>query len=317
MEVAEKITKAMKISLTDSEKESLAQKPTEDLRAYDFYLRGREFLLAHGENNNKNAVKMFELALSIDPNYALVYVGLTEAYAQKHWAYDGDVKWLEKMKEVNKKALELDPNMVEAQLGEGLIAHFQEEFERAIQIFDTISQQKTDFYPAFLWSGIASEVNKDYEKALEKLYQAANIKTYSEEPWLHIAHCHQYFGDLASTRKAEDKLLENVRKKLEANANDVIALSRMAATYGKRDQIKEALEIVDRLLELAPTDGLVMYNCACTYALASEKEQALKLLDAALQKGYKNILSWVDQDKDFDSIREDDDFKNLMAKFIQ
>jgi TolB-like protein/Tfp pilus assembly protein PilF len=316
MEVAEKISQAMKISLTKSEKESLAQKPTEDLRAYDFYLRGREFLLAHGENNNKNAIKMFELALSIDPDYALVYVGLAEAYAQKHWAYDGDVRWLEKMKEVNRKALELDPDLIEAQLGKGLVLHFEEKFDESREIFDAISQQKKDFYPALLWSGIVSQIQKDHQRALVKLKEAAELKTYSEEPWLHIAHCYQYLEDTESLIKAEDKLLENVKKKLEANANDTIALSRMAATYAKRKQKKEALEIAEKLLELAPTDGLVMYNCACTYALLSVKDKALELLEKALEKGYKNILSWVDQDQDFDAFREDEEFQQLISKYM-
>src|SRR5678816_4791265 len=43
-EVSRKIADALKISLTDSEKETLAKKPTDDLRAYDFYLRGRDYL---------------------------------------------------------------------------------------------------------------------------------------------------------------------------------------------------------------------------------------------------------------------------------
>ena len=124
MEVAEKITQAMKISLTDSEKKSLAQKPTEDLRAYDFYLRGREFLFARGGKNNDNAIKMFKHALSIDPNYALVYVGLSEAYGDKFWAYDGDKKWLDKMREMNKKALELDPQPDPSRIWQGVDRSF-------------------------------------------------------------------------------------------------------------------------------------------------------------------------------------------------
>ena len=112
-------------------------------------------------------------------------------------------------------------------------------------------------------------------------------------------------------------MLENVKKKLEANADDAIALSRMAATYGKRGQKEKALKIVQKLKELAPTDGLVMYNCACTFAVMSVKKDALELLDTALAKGYKNILSWVAQDRDFDPIRDDEDFKKLIAKYTE
>jgi len=317
MEVAEKISQAMKISLTDSEKESLAKKPTEDLRAYDFYLRGREFLLAHGENNNKNAIKMFELALSIDSNYALVYVGLSEAYGHKFWAFDGDKKWIDKMKEMINKALELDPNLIEAQFGNGLIAHFRNKYDQSIQIFNKIIERKNDFYPAHHWSGVGSEIKKEYKVAIAKFKKAADLKPYNEEPWVHIGNCYYQLGDINEGNKADEQLLDIVRKKLEINANDTIALSRMAASYAKQDQKEKALEIVQKLTETAPTDGLAMYNCACTYALLSYKKESLELLDKALQKGYKNIIAWVEQDVDFNSIREDNDFKKLIEKYTE
>jgi serine/threonine protein kinase/Tfp pilus assembly protein PilF len=317
MEVAEKITGAMKISLTDSEKESLAQKPTEDLRAYDFYLRGRDFLLAHGENNNNNAIKMFELALSIDPNYALVYVGLSEAYGHKFWAFDGDKKWIDKMKAMINKALELDPNLIEAQFGNGLIAHFRNKYDQSIQIFNKIIEWKNDFYPAHHWSGVGSEITKDYKVAIAKFRKAADLKPYNEEPWVHIGNCYYQLGDMNEGKKADEQLLDIVRKKLEINANDTIALSRMAASYAKQDQKEKALEIVQKLTETASTDGLAMYNCACTYALLSYKKESLELLDKALQKGYKNIITWVEQDVDFNSIREEEEFKILIKKYTE
>lgn len=317
MEVAEKITQAMKISLTESEKKSLAQKPTEDLRAYDFYLRGREFLLARGSKNNDNAIKMFEHALSIDPNYALAYVGLSEAYGDKFWAYDGDKKWLDKMREMNKKALELDPNLIEAEFGKGLIAHFQKNFDQSISIFDKIAERNQDFYPAYHWSGVGSEISKDYEVAIKKFKKAAEIKPYNEEPWLHIGQCFYRMGNTVEGDSAENQLLEIVRKKLEINAEDTIALSRMAATYAYQGQKEKALEIAGKLKQTAATDGLAMYNCACTYSLLDHKKEALDLLDTALEKGYKNIMVWVDQDRDFDAIRKDEDFKQLIEKYSE
>jgi adenylate cyclase len=219
------------------------------------------------------------------------------------------------MKDMNKKALELNPNLIEAELGRGLIEHFQGNFELAREIFDTITEHKNDFYPAWHWSGVASEILKDYEIAISKFKKAAHLKPYSEEPWVHIGQCYYNLGDFLSHEKAEDKMLEIIQRKLEINANDTIALSRMAATYGKRRHKKKALEIVAKLKDLAPTDGLVMYNCACTYAVMSLKKEALELLEKAMEKGYKNILEWVDQDRDFDPIREDEDFKRVIAKY--
>jgi serine/threonine protein kinase len=68
-EVSQKIIDALKVSLSDAERQALAQKPTDDLRAYDFYMRGRELLYLKGRRNTENAVQMFENAAAIDPGF--------------------------------------------------------------------------------------------------------------------------------------------------------------------------------------------------------------------------------------------------------
>ncbi len=89
-EVSQKIAEALKISLSDSEKQLLAKKPTDDLRAYDFYMRGRELLYLKGKRNTENAIQMFENAVAIDPDFASSYAGLAEAYSQMYEWYDGN-----------------------------------------------------------------------------------------------------------------------------------------------------------------------------------------------------------------------------------
>ena len=88
-EVARKITDALKVSLTDAEEKSLAKKPTDDLRAYDFYMRGREYLSRRGKKNTEAAIRMFENALEIDRDFAAAFAGLGEACAYMYEWYDG------------------------------------------------------------------------------------------------------------------------------------------------------------------------------------------------------------------------------------
>src|SRR4030095_9978168 len=61
-EVSQKIVDALKISLTETQRELLTQNPTDDLRAYDFYMRGRELLYLKGRRNTESAMGMFENA---------------------------------------------------------------------------------------------------------------------------------------------------------------------------------------------------------------------------------------------------------------
>ena len=196
-----------------------------------------------------------------------------------------------------------------------MIAHFQGNLDQSISIFDKITERKQDFYPAYHWSGVGSEIKKDYEVAIKKFKKAAELKPYNEEPWLHIGQSFNLIGKIEEGERADEHLLEIVRKKLEINADDTIALSRMAATYAKQGQNDKALKIAGKLKQTAASDGLAMYNCACTYSFLEHKKEALELLDRALEKGYKNIINWVNQDRDFDSIRKDEDFKQLIKKY--
>ncbi len=76
------------MSLTDSEQKSLAKKPTDDLRAYDFYMRGRDYLNRRGKKNTEAAIRMFENALEIDVDFVGAFAGLGEAFAYMFEWYD-------------------------------------------------------------------------------------------------------------------------------------------------------------------------------------------------------------------------------------
>jgi len=314
IDVSQKIAEALKVSLSDSEKESLAQKPTDDLRAYDFYMRGRDLLTTGGKTNNEAAIKMFEHALAIDENYSLAYVALAEAYSLQYVFYDGDQKWLGKIIAANEKAHELDPEMVEVEMAKGMVFFHQKRFEEARRTFEKIIKEKDDYYPAFFWRGVVAEITNDYDTAIMHFKRAAELKPYSDDPWLHIEMIYRRKGDLKSSRLALKRMLELITKKIEANPKDGLALSRAAAGYavlGDKDAALEALELV---LKFAPNDGLALYNCACTYAQLGNKQKAFEFLRKAISIGYKNFVEWIENDPDFESLRDDPQFKEILSK---
>ena len=144
---------------------------------------------------------------------------------------------------------------------------------------------------------------------------AAAIKPYSEEPWLYLGLVFRKQGNLAASQDAANKVLELCARKLEVNPNDGITLSRMAATYAGMGKKEKALDVLKRVLKIDPEDGLALYNCACTYSLLEKRKEALTYLKSALKSGYGNILEWVKSDPDFDLIREDPKFKEILSKY--
>jgi non-specific serine/threonine protein kinase len=314
IEVSEKIAQALKVSLTESEKKLLAKKPTDDLRAYDFYLRGSEFLLQKGKQNNDTAIKMFEHAISIDSNFPLAYAGLAEAYSYNFTFYDGNRSWLEKTMEMNEKALDLDPDLIEAQIGIGLVYFLQRRLEEATHHLEKVLKIKKDLYIAIFWLGIIYFCLEDYDTAVEYQERAAVIKPYSEEPWHHLSMIFQKKGDLKLAKEAGEKMIELGLGKLEVNPEDCVVLSRMALTYAVIGNKNNALKAVKRVIDLQPCDGLALYNCGATYAWLNKKEEAFSYLNAACEKGFMNLIHWFKKDPFIESIREDPKFREILSK---
>ncbi|MBI3006314.1 MAG: protein kinase, partial [Ignavibacteriales bacterium] len=316
-EVSQKIAEAMKISLTESEKKSLAKKPTEDLRAYDFYMRGRELLYRRGKKNNEAAIQMFENALSLDVNFAAAHAALAEAYSYMYSWYSGDQKWLGKTIEVSQKALELDPKSLEAQFGVGAVYFHQKRFGDAKRMWEKVIQQDPDFYDAYRWLGIASDISKDYDAALRYYEHCSRLKPYSEEPWMHVYMTYLRKGNPQASLQAKQKLLEVGERKLKVNPDDAITLSRMAGPYADFGDREKAYASLKRVLEIDPTDGLAQYNCACTYAVLGDRKQALLCLRNAVQSGYRNVSEWVKSDPDLVSLHDDPEYEALVAEMTR
>lgn len=315
VEVSENIAEALKVSLTDSEKRSLAKKPTDDVRAYDFYLRGSELLSTRGHRDRQTAIKMFEHALSIDPNFALAYVALAEAYSWNHLFLGADRIWLEKMMDANERALSLDPDLIEAQFGIGMVYFHQRRIPEATRSFKEVVKIRDDFYPAHFWLGITSNMQEEFDTAIKYSMSAAAIKPYSEEPWHHLDVTYRLKGDLDGARRAGDKVIELGERKLEVNPDDAITLTRVALTYAARGETQRAIEAVNRVTKMGTSDGIVLYNCAGVYSSLDMKDKAVDCLRKAFEAGMI-MIKWMEYDPFITAgLREYSDFQDLISRY--
>ena len=312
-DISQSIVAALKISLDDSEKESLGKRPTDDLRAYDLYMRGKEFLSRRGKKNNEAAIRMFEDALTIDPRFAAVYAALAEAYYYMYTWYDGNQSWLGKTIEASQKAIGFDPHSVGAQFAIGTVYFCQKRYGDARTTWERVVQQRPEYYDAYRWLGIVADVLGEYDTALLHYKRCTEIKPYSEEPWMHCAMTFSRKGDKERSIESHKKELELCERKLAVNPNDSVTLSRAAAAYAQGYEKEKALAAINRVLEFDPNDGLSQYNCACTYAVLGNKDGAITCLTNAINSGYKNVVEWVSNDPDFASIHDDPEFKAVIA----
>jgi TolB-like protein/Flp pilus assembly protein TadD len=312
--VSRKIADALKLSLSEAEKQSLARKPTDDLRAYDYYLRGKELLYSRGRKNNESAIRLFEEAAAIDERFAGAYAGLAEAYAGMFEWYDGRSSWLGRAIEMNEKALQLDPSSLDARFGIAMVYFHQKRWSEAQRALEEILREDEQYQPAHLRLGMIAEFTGDLQAARRDYLRAAELKPGDEDAWRFLTGVYRKLGDEAAAHEASLRVIEVASKKLEASPEDVTVMSRLAeafARYGGREETHATLR---RVMELDPRDGLALYNCACAYALLGEKQDTLLLLRRAFDSGFRAVRHWVRADSAFDALRDDPEFAQLLAE---
>src|SRR6059058_2721447 len=142
-EIAKTIADTLQAELTGSEKQMIAAQPTSDTAAYELYHKGRSLWEKRSGDNIPKAISFYEQAIARDPNYALAYAGLAQAYILLPFYSDADrLDAYSKAKDAALKALRLDPNLAEAHLALGKVLFFSEidlpgalrEYQRAIEL---------------------------------------------------------------------------------------------------------------------------------------------------------------------------------------
>src|SRR6516162_4254867 len=142
-DIAKTIADTLKAKLTGEEKQAISSQPTSDTTAYELYLKGRLLWGKRGADNIRQAIAFYEQAIARDPNYALAYSGLAEAYVilPNYTAVVAPREAFSKAKAAALKALQLDNKLAEAHtaLADVLFDDFDmagsiSEFQRAIAL---------------------------------------------------------------------------------------------------------------------------------------------------------------------------------------
>src|SRR5436853_2544794 len=119
-EIAENIVRALRVVLGEDEKRALEKTPTENVQAYEYYLRGRQFFHQLRRTSLQYARRMFDRAIEIDANFARAHAGIADCCSFLYMYWDGSKANLEAADASSQRALELDPASAEAHTSRGV-----------------------------------------------------------------------------------------------------------------------------------------------------------------------------------------------------
>src|SRR5246127_792687 len=148
-EIARKIAEALRVTLSPQELEALAVKPTENLQAYDLYLRGKRYARRQTRQDLEFALQMFENAVSIDPGFALAHAAIANVCAQTHYNYGRDPIWLKRAEAASQRAVRLQPHLPEVLVAQAWILYAARNYEDAIDCAKQAVDRKRDCEGAY------------------------------------------------------------------------------------------------------------------------------------------------------------------------
>ena len=174
-EIANSIAAALRVVLTEKEKDAIEKVPTADVRAYDFYLRGRHFFHQFRRKGLDLAREMFAHAIAIDPRYARAYAGIADCCAFLYVYWESSQANLEQADEASRKALELDPELAEAHASKGLSASLKKQYDEAQREFGIAIRLNPRLFEPYYFSGRNFYVQGKLEEAIRWFEQASRV----------------------------------------------------------------------------------------------------------------------------------------------
>lgn len=164
-DVASMIASSLKTELSTQERKRIERKPTDNIDAYAYYLKGRELYNQYQLNANEEAIKMFNKALELDTNYALAYAGLADAYAQRAGIFNFDKSWLDSSILMSQKALSINSDLSEGYKSLGVAYVYLGNFREAVNNYYKAVDINPNYAPAVSNLGSMHWWLGEYDKA--------------------------------------------------------------------------------------------------------------------------------------------------------
>ncbi len=313
-EISENIVKALRVVLSDKEKRQIEKRPpTENVEAYEFYLRARQYFHQFRRTGIQYARRMYERAIEVDPNFAKAYAGIADCCSFMYMYWDGSKANLEGADSASARALELDPDLAESHASRGFALSLRREYEQARAEFERALELNPKLYEAHYLYARACFQEGRLEDAVRHYQEASRVRPEDYQAVLLMQNPLHGLGRHEEALDALRRGVEVVEHHLELNPDDVRALSLGAAALVQLDQTARAMEWAHRASDLEATDPGVLYNVACVYALGGMSDRAFECLGAAIENGFGH-REWLENDTDLDSLRSDPRFQALQQR---
>ncbi len=342
-DISRAIMMALRVQLGMTEEAPLVTRPTDNLDAYDAYLRGIHSFNKRSRTDNDKAIELLEQATGLDTTFALGFAALATAYIEKFFSHDPQDVWEEKAFVAIEKARTLNPGLAEICVAKGNLLwtrrhHFPHaeaitEYRRAITMNPNLAEAYNELARVYWHIGLLDEALEALNKAME--IDPAFVDGLFRLAWLEM-HRGSYTralslfrrvpkGSLAPTVDAliartllclgrNDEGVAQLELVDERHSEEAVLTSMQAIFLAVDGKAKRADEKITSALTTGQDMGHfhhVTYNVAAAYAVMNEKSLAIEWLQETANDGFP-CYPWFERDPCLSNLRSDARFRALV-----
>ena len=309
-EIARKIAEALRITLSPQELEDLASKPTENLQAYDLYLRGKRYARRQTRQDLEFALQMFENAVAMDPSFALAYAACANACAMFFCNYSRDTIWVERARNASGKAVALRWDLPEVMVSQAWVLYATELHDEAVRMVQKAIERKRDCEGAYYLLCRALFSAGRCQEVLEVMETALDVSGEDYNVYVPIANSLGALGKKDAHRNLLVRRIAALENHLKQVPEDARARVLMATDYAELGRVDDAMRELNMSMALRANEASILYNAACTYAILNRKREALETIKKAWEAGFKDSV-WARRDPDLALLHDEPEFQRL------
>ena len=314
-QISSQLVTALDIKATNEEMARTAERPTENVDAYDLYLRGRQALRGpDAVKNAQTAIDYFEQGIKKDPSFALAYTGLADA-SVRMYVEKKDSFWAQKAVAAAQHAEQLKDNLPEVHfslgnvyLRTGKTVEAISELKRGLQLAPNSDEGYVRLGRAYFESGQKEEAIAAYKKAidvnpyysghhidlenayfslgdtgkaLEEAKRVTELQPDSVQGWDNLGNAYERAGKYDESIAAYQKSI--------ALSPTWSAYSNLGNSYFVLKRYNDAVKAFEKATELGPNQDLAMGNLADAYRASGQKDKAAATYEKAIALAFQDL----------------------------
>jgi TolB-like protein/class 3 adenylate cyclase/Flp pilus assembly protein TadD len=285
-DVAQNVAQALQLTLKPAEKTQIAKAGTDDVEAYNAYLRGLYHYNTWSKEGLEKSIEYFEQAIARDPNFARAYAARAFSYdLMAEYGYLPADKVFPRMKDLAHRALEIDATIAEAYTALALVAgYYDGDWVRADEAYRRALELNPNSVVTHDWYGVVflGPMGR-FEEAIAHGERAKELDPLT--PYIRVD-----LGWSYDHARRWDEPIAECEQIPEIDPKFYFTYWCLGFAYWQKGRLEEAVAAYERGVELEPNDSGLKADLAIVYAAAGKKDRAQKILEEFEEKARREYV---------------------------